>query len=73
MRDITIIMPYKRHFSLKKAHILKHSANEYVRNELDIDGRIVFKVRNPKGRGAGKFKVDMSFDEVINKVIFSKK
>lgn len=31
------------------------------------------EVRNPKGRGADLFKVDMSFNEAINKVIYSKK
>jgi hypothetical protein len=30
------------------------------------------EIRNPKGRGAEKFKLDMSFDEVMNKIIPSK-
>ena len=31
------------------------------------------EVRNPKGRGADLFKVEMSFSEAINKVVYSKK
>jgi hypothetical protein len=31
------------------------------------------EVRNPKGRGAAKFKLDMSFEEAINKAITNKK
>jgi hypothetical protein len=31
------------------------------------------EVRNPKGRGAEKFKIDMNFEEAINKAILGKK
>ena len=31
------------------------------------------EIRNPKGRGADLFKVDMSFNEVMNKLIPSAK
>ena len=31
------------------------------------------EVRNPKGRGADLFKIEMSFSEAMNKVMFGKK